>query len=257
MITIYHRPANLDQALDLLAQPDSVPLGGGTWINSPGFDKSAPIAVVDLQDLGLGQIATSGQSLDIGACVTLQQLFDAPELSGPIRPALRLEASANLRNMATVAGTLVACDGRSSLATILLAVDAKLTVVGQNTMETVSLGEMLALREQTLARKLITKITLPLNPGLAWESVSRTPADKPIVGVALVRWPGGRLRLALGGFGPAPILALDAADEAGLQAAARSAFHEASDPWASAEYRMDVAATLAGRCLEALKSHPN
>ena len=34
------------------------------------------------------------------------------------------------------------------------------------------------------------------------------------------------------------------------QAAARNAFHEAADEWASAEYRMDVAATLAQRCLQ-------
>jgi hypothetical protein len=36
-----------------------------------------------------------------------------------------------------------------------------------------------------------------------------------------------------------------------VQAAARNAFHEATDEWASADYRMDVAATLAKRCLEA------
>jgi CO/xanthine dehydrogenase FAD-binding subunit len=34
------------------------------------------------------------------------------------------------------------------------------------------------------------------------------------------------------------------------QTAARNAFHEATDEWASAEYRMDVAATLAKRCLD-------
>ncbi len=35
----------------------------------------------------------------------------------------------------------------------------------------------------------------------------------------------------------------------GIEAAARNAFHELNDEWASAEYRMDVAATLAKRCL--------
>ena len=35
--------------------------------------------------------------------------------------------------------------------------------------------------------------------------------------------------------------------------AARNAFHEATDEWASAEYRMDVATTLARRCLESMK----
>ena len=38
----------------------------------------------------------------------------------------------------------------------------------------------------------------------------------------------------------------------GLDVAARNAYHEANDEWASAEYRMDVAATLAKRCLEGM-----
>ena len=37
-----------------------------------------------------------------------------------------------------------------------------------------------------------------------------------------------------------------------LKTAARNAFHEAADEYASAEYRMDVASTLAKRCLESL-----
>jgi CO/xanthine dehydrogenase FAD-binding subunit len=252
MISYYHRPSTLDQALVLLAQPDTVPLGGGTWINSPGFDRSGAIAVVDLQDLGLARMSAAGQTLEIGASVTLQQMLDAPETPAPLKRALHQEAAANLRNMATAAGTLVACDGRSPFATILLALDAKLTLASRNGTDAVGLGELLALRSELLSHKLITQISLPLNAALAWESVSRTPADKPIVSAALARWPGGRLRLAVGGFGPAPLLGLDAADPAGIESAARNALHDATDPWGSAEYRMEVAAILARRCLAAL-----
>jgi hypothetical protein len=34
----------------------------------------------------------------------------------------------------------------------------------------------------------------------------------------------------------------------GLEASVRNALHDSADEWASAEYRMDVAATLAKRC---------
>ena len=37
------------------------------------------------------------------------------------------------------------------------------------------------------------------------------------------------------------------------EAAARNAFHEVKDEWASAEYRQDVTATLAKRCVRNLK----
>ncbi|HXQ37944.1 MAG TPA: hypothetical protein VN843_28310, partial [Anaerolineales bacterium] len=97
---------------------------------------------------------------------------------------------------------------------------------------------------------LITSFTIPLNVKLAFEYVSRTPADKPIVCTALAQWNSGRTRLVIGGYGTSPMLAMDGTEAEGLETAARNAFHEATDEWGSAEYRMDIAATLAKRCLE-------
>ena len=85
---------------------------------------------------------------------------------------------------------------------------------------------------------------------LGYEYVARTPADQPIVCASVVRWPSGRTRLALGGYGTAPLLALDGTEPDGIDVAARSAYSQAADEWASAEYRSDVAGTLALRCLE-------
>jgi hypothetical protein len=56
----------------------------------------------------------------------------------------------------------------------------------------------------------------------------------------------------LGGYGKSPLLAMDGTEADGLDSAARNAYHEANDEWASADYRMDVAATLAKRCLAGL-----
>jgi CO/xanthine dehydrogenase FAD-binding subunit len=99
---------------------------------------------------------------------------------------------------------------------------------------------------------LITSISVPLNVKLAFDYVSRTPADKPIVCAALAQWSSGRTRLVLGGYGKSPRLAMDGTEAEGVEAAARNAFHEATDEYGSAEYRMDVAATLAKRCLESM-----
>jgi CO/xanthine dehydrogenase FAD-binding subunit len=82
--------------------------------------------------------------------------------------------------------------------------------------------------------------------------VARTPADKPIVCAALAQWPSGRTRLAIGGFGKSPFLAMDGTEAEGIETAARNACHEATDAYGSAEYRMAAAATLAKRCLERL-----
>jgi CO/xanthine dehydrogenase FAD-binding subunit len=254
MIVSYHRPKTLEAALELLALPSAVVLGGGTYINTPAFDKTPLITVVDLQDLALAEITVVGETMEIGAFATLQQLLEYAETPAALLSALRQEAPVNVRNRATVAGSLVTADGRSPFATTMLALDAQLTLVEQGLRQSMSLGDFLALRGGPLAHRVITEIRMPLNVRVAWESVSRTARDKPIVGVSLAMWPAGRLRMALGGVGSAPMLGFDAADRNGLEACARSAFHEGSDEWASAEYRMDAAVTLAGRCLDRLTS---
>lgn len=246
MITAYHRPKTLDEALALLTKSNVIPLGGGTLLAQPTPD---PVEVVDLQAVGLSTIKKSGNNLEIGATVTLQQLLESELCPAALKSALELEAPLNLRNAATVAGTLVSCDGRSTLATILLALDAKLDIRYSIDDSRISnIGDFLPLRP----RGLITSVTLPLNVKLDFEYVSRTPADKPIVCAALAQWNSGRTRLALGGYGKSPMLAMDGTESEGLETAARNAFHEATDEWASAEYRMDIAATLAKRCLGTL-----
>jgi CO/xanthine dehydrogenase FAD-binding subunit len=252
MITNYFRPQTLDEALKLLAQPDTRALGGGTWLNQPHDEK---FAVVDLQAIGLNKIHQAGNNLEIDACVTLQQLLESTLCPAALIQAIKLESALNIRNTATVAGALVVCDGRSPFATSMLALDAKLTVDGGPQTEAAQqstvygLVEFLAMRPQGL----ITKITIPLNVKLAFESVARSPMDRPIVCAAVVQWAAGRTRLALGGYGKHPLLAMDGTEPGGIDSAAQNAFHEATDEWASAEYRMDVAATLAKRCLEQTK----
>ena len=249
MITKYYRPQTLEEALTLLARPDTLPLGGGTLLSQP---TPASVEVVDLQALGLNTIHKKGNNLEIGATATLQELLESDYAPEALKIALKLEAPLNIRNAATVAGALVAADGRSTFATALLALDARLTI--QPNGEKIEIGNFLPLRSDKLGGKLITTVTIPLNTKLAFETVARTPADKPIVCAALAIWPSGRARLALGGYGKSPLLAMDGTEAEGAEAAARNTFHEATDEWASAEYRMDVAATLAKRCLKVLNA---
>ena len=251
MITAYHRPKTLDEALTLLSQPNRTPLGGGTLLSKPGTD---PMEAVDLQSLNLDTMEQQGNSLKIGATVTLQQLLESDLSPQALKSAIKLEAPLNLRSAATVAGTLVSCDGRSTFASVLLALDTKLEQLKLDNAEIQSqianIGEFLPLRN--LEGALITSITIPLNAKLAFEYASRTPADKPIVCAAVAQWNSGRTRLVLGGYGKNPLLAMDGTEAEGIETAARNSFHEASDEYGSAEYRMDVAAVLAKRCLESI-----
>ena len=254
MILEYHRPSKIEDVLSLIARadPPTIPLGGGTALER---FSSRPIAVVDLQSVGLNTVQRQGNTLQMGATLTLQRLADAlkdeklENLAG-LQKAIAREATYNLRQVGTVAGALVTANGRSPFATAMLALDANLWL--QPGEEQVCLGDLLPLRSGRLAKRLITLVTIPLNAHLAYEYVARSPADLPIVCAAMAVWPSGRTRLALGGFGGSPALAFDGSEAAGVEIAAGAAYSQAGDEWASADYRQEIAGVLAKRCVDQL-----
>lgn len=250
MIVEYHRPRKVDEALKLLGRkdPPTRPLGGGTVLSAPSAEE---FAVVDLQLLGMDKLKVKGKSLSIGAALTLQNLFESSGIPGELSVAIRHEANYSMRQVATVAGSLVAADGRSPFGIAMLALDAQLQL--EPGKEKLGYGELLPLREESLAGKLITQITLSGQPQLAYEYVARSPADLPIVALALAQWPSGRTRLALGGFGEIPQLAVDGQDASGLLEALENALDAASDQWATAEYRKEAASALLRRALRTLE----
>lgn len=250
MITEYHRPEKIDEALKLLGRKDPLthPLGGGTVLTAPSPEK---FAVVDLQLLNLDELKAKGKTLSMGAALPLQKLLKSPDIPGALAAAIRHEANYSQRQVATVAGSLVAADGRSPFGIAMLALDAQLQL--EPGKEKLGYGELLPLREESLAGKLITQITLSGQPKLAYEYVARSPADLPIVAIALAQWLSGRTRLALGGFGEIPHLAVDGQDASGLLEALENTLDRASDHWATAEYRKEAASALLRRALRTLE----
>jgi CO/xanthine dehydrogenase FAD-binding subunit len=249
MIVEYYRPKNLTEALALVDDPKTktVFMGGGSAIDRYNTE---PFAVVDLQDLGLNTLRTQGGPLEIGATASLQAVYEQSQIQAGVKNAIYREASLNLRQVASVAGTLVASDGRSPFTTAMLALDASITLIPGE--ERINIGDLLALREKKLNSKLITKITIPLNVQLAYQYVARTPADLPIVCAAVALWPSGRTRVILGGSGETPILAMDGPERGGEEISAADAYSQAGDQWAAAEYRQEMAQVLVKRCLSGL-----
>lgn len=250
MIIEYHRPNTLDEAVKLLDRkhPVTVPLGGGTVLNAPSEKQ---VAVVDLQDLGLAEISKAGSTIKVGAAATLQNLLDFPGLPDALSKAVIHEATHNLRQSGTVAGALVSGGGRSPFLCAMLALDAQL--IWQPGGVKQALGEFVPLRRDTRAGLLISEVQFSTQTKLAYEYVARTPADKPVVCVAAARWPSGRTRIVLGGYGETPITAMDGEEMDGAEEVVGYALMTAKDQWASAEYRVDAAKTLVRRCLKILE----
>ena len=251
MIIEYFRPKTLEKTLNLLTRekPATYPLGGGTVLNQR---KHEQFAVVDLQELGLNVVNIRKDKLRIGATTTLQKLFTYKEVYPALRKAIRHEANINIRQVATVAGSLIACNGRSPFVTAMLALGAQLWFYPDD--GPVGLGELLPYPEEKIKGRLVTEVTISTNIKFVYKYVARTPADLPVVCVGVAQWPSGRTRVALGGYGPSPILAFDGPNDIGADLAAGNLYLEAGDPWGSARFRSEIAAILVKRCLEQIKS---
>lgn len=241
----YERPENLESALKAIQ--DGTPLGGGTRVTAMWQPDRK---FVDLQSVGLDQIEASDTGWILGAMVRIQALIE-PDHAWP--PALSLsarrQAGWNIRNQASLGGLVMAGDGRSPLLTCLLACGT--TIFWEPDDQQMPLHEFLPVRED-FEDILVTRVKLPALSALAYEQVSRSPADRPIVCAAAGKLSGDEPSwlVALGGFGSTPVLIhhgeydLDAC----LDQAA-SVYGAAGDEWASSDYRAEIAPLLVRRVL--------
>ncbi len=250
MITAYYRPQYLEEALSLLLKPNTRPLGGGTWLTRRSEEK---FDVVDLQALGLDALSASGNILLIGATVTLQELLEFPSSPSALITTLKFEAPINNRTMGTVAGALVTCDGRSPFAATMLALDAHLTI-SSGQPEVYTLEDYFTMRHGPLKNKLIVSIEIPQNAKLAYQSVARSPADRPIVSTAVAQWESGRIRIVLAGWGEFPTLAFDGNSSTNIESEVSNHAKDATIDSVSSEYREEMSVLLTKRCLHKLST---
>lgn len=242
MVKNIFRPKTVEEAISLLNQENSYALYGLT----SGLLNSVNGTLVDLQDCGLDSIKISNGILEIGACVSLQSLLEHENCPESLKPVIEQEHRLNLRNMYTVFESIATANGRSVLATSLLALDAKIKIHSQKHL--VNIGEFLPIKP----KGLVEAIFFSTETKFAFESVGRTPKDTPVVCVALTRWSADRFRLAIGGYGKLPTLVADGRGADGIGLAAKNAYLNATDPKASGEYRSEMAMVLTDRCVSKL-----
>jgi len=257
----YYRPQGIEEALKLLEQPDTVPLGGGTKL------LAGPItaAVVDLQDLGLDSVEPSEQHLRIGSMTRLDDLNGwmqehgkAESPAAMISTAVHREGPNTLRNAATVGGTIASLRPDSELLAALLLLECRVDLLAPQPIQ-VALGDYLN-RSETRGG-LITSIEIDWPAGsFSHERVGRTPADYAIVSIYGWKAKGGLLKLAGTGATERPIRFTTAESvfnvtggtvAAAASAAGAMASHQ-GDFRGDGQYRADMAVVLSRRVLERL-----
>jgi CO/xanthine dehydrogenase FAD-binding subunit len=240
-----HLPSSASEAAGLLDHGGWL-LGGGTLVMPRVNTGAVPVdALISLRNAGLDGLRVTGDTVEVGAAVTLARLAELEFL----RPVVRSIASPPVRNLATVGGNLFAAQPHGDLAVALLALDARLDVLSTAGPRTASVGDPIAPNEVVTA----VRFALPK----VWryrKAMRRKHNSASIVTVAAALELDGDVvthaRIALGGVAPTPVRAR-AAEQAligrplheAAEAAAQAA-HEGTAPfddaYASAWYRARV-----------------
>ena len=128
MITIqkYVRPKSLAEAYELNQSRRSRIIGGMLWLK---MGRGSIDTAIDLCDLGLDAIEETDDAFRIGAMVTLRDLELHPGLNEytacAVRNAVKSIVGVQLRNLATVGGSLWGRFGFSDVLTVFMGMDAQ------------------------------------------------------------------------------------------------------------------------------------
>jgi CO/xanthine dehydrogenase FAD-binding subunit len=211
-----HKPAAIEEAIMLLAQPGTYPLYGGVALQRRKDPNVT--AAVDMSQLDLAYVRDSETSLRLGSMLTLEQVrqacaergADHPKLAG-IAEVLAAEMPETLRNTMTLGDLLIERDPHSLTMTLFLALGVIIKRLDIDMHFTA--GAWIGMANTDVTRYLIGHLRVTRDAGraaVAFEKVSRTPADAPIVGAVVYTAPAEADRtsfttLALCGVAPVPV----------------------------------------------------
>lgn len=218
----YMRPAHLDEARAAkLANPGAAYLAGGTLLLA-GDGRPRPELVIDISRCVIRDIVLDGDSLNLGASVTFQELAESSSVAPCVVEAALSMANRNTRNRATIGGNLAADKSCSSLIPLLIALDTQMVITSPfnrpsggpgPTDEILPIETWLIERERhesARASDLVLAILVDIGSsrgrGAAYRRWNRVSCDLSVLGAAVaLELDGGRakaLRIALGGLGP-------------------------------------------------------
>ena len=196
MMTIreYKRAESLEEAWQLNQKKANRILGGMIWLKMETINVGTAI---DLSGLGLDTIEETDVGFSIGAMVTLRQLETHPGLEafthGAVREALHHIVGVQLRNLATVGGSIYSRFGFSDVLTLFLAMDCSVELYK---------GGIVPLREyaeRPYDRDIVVRLLVRKEAAdYCYQSVRNSQTDIPVLTCAAARLQDGSYRFAVG-----------------------------------------------------------
>ena len=255
MMTIreYKKAESLEEAWQLNQKKNNRVLGGMIWLKMETINVGTAI---DLSGLGLDTIEETDEGFSIGAMVTLRQLEQHPGLAAytdsAVRESVRHIVGVQLRNLATVGGSIYSRFGFSDVLTMFLSLNASVELYK---------GGIVPLTEyaqQPYDRDILVRVLVPKTQAkFYYRSVRNSQTDFPVLTCATAKTADGGYRFAIGAR-PGKAVVYDFAPEAGetteqkaarFAAAVRADIKTESNMRGSAEYRNHLSGVLVKRAV--------
>ena len=196
MMTIreYKRAESLEEAWQLNQKRPNRVLGGMIWLKMENINVGTAI---DLSGLGLDTIEETDEGFSIGAMVTLRQLELHPGLAaytdGAVRESVRHIVGVQLRNLATVGGSIYSRFGFSDVLTMFLTLNASVELYKGGV---VPLAEY---AQRPYDRDILVRVLVPKeNARFVYQSVRNSQTDIPVLTCAAARMETGDYRIVIG-----------------------------------------------------------
>lgn len=250
MLTIreYKKAESLEEAYTLNQKKSNRVIGGMIWLKMETLNVGTAI---DLSGLGLDTIEETENEFRIGAMVSLRDLELHAGLesctNGAVRESVRHIVGVQLRNLATLGGSLYSRFGFSDVLTMFLALDAQVELYK---------GGIVPLREfaeQKKDRDILVRVIVPKKTAkFSYQSVRNSQTDIPVLTCAAVKDENG-YRFAIGARPGRAMLFAPAGDTAEQMAeAVQNEVQTGSSLRGSAAYRKHLVGVLVRRAVQAL-----
>jgi CO/xanthine dehydrogenase FAD-binding subunit len=236
-----HKPRTIEEAAQMLKTPGVYPLyGGGASLVRSEADNRKIEEAVDLTAV-LSAGCSIEQNIELGGCATLETIRAFWE-DRPGAVILKAEAPLTLRNTLTLGDTLLECHADSLLLALLFGFDAMLRIPGSQLMPLDQWFNLSAEeRRATVIESILFSRDYFGSALVAFEKVSRTPSDTPLVAaLAIRRQSDAEPRIVVTGIADRPVIYRDGAQS------------QISDYKGSTEYRTEMAKVLSERAIKKL-----
>ena len=205
------RPTTMEDALEAISE-DAVPYAGGTeLLLAMKAGLLRPDALIDVKRIDrMHLIESDGNPVVIGGSVTHQEARSDAGIRSRLpvlADVLGKVGNPRVRAVGTLGGNLCFAEPKSDVATILIALGGRVTLVSRDGERDLDVEEFI-IGPYTTTRgdhEILTEISVPLDRSRAVYMKYQT-MERPTVGVAASVGPDGDVRLVVGAVAGAPHL---------------------------------------------------